>query len=128
MGRVSTLAVVSIMLLTVGCSDDSLELSANYPDELINTWAESYEEDYGVYRPSTQIKFPPSRFRQTYNFMENNQCEYLVLSPVDAYFMQTGQWDYDQEQKTICVYKENHEILRELKVKSLTAEKLLIGE
>ncbi|MFT4780219.1 MAG: hypothetical protein ACI923_002763 [Flavobacteriales bacterium] len=121
--RITT--ILSLLLL-IGCSDDGLELNRNYPENLINTWVESYEEDYGIYRPSDFMNFPTSWFRRTYTFMEGNECEYLVLSPVDAHYMESGKWEYDQKQSTIRIYKSNDELIHELKVTSLTSNILVI--
>ncbi len=115
------------LLLACACSaDESLKLNSNYPNELINTWVESYEEGYGMYRPSDYATFPASRFRQAYNFMSLNKCEYLVLSPTDGHYMANGFWEYDDQQHSIRIFKSNEQLLRELKVTSISSELLLI--
>ncbi len=58
--------------------------------------------------------------------MEKNNCEYLVLSPVDAHYMEEGKWEYVNFSKTIRIYKMNNELLRELKITSITSNLLLI--
>ncbi len=110
----------------MGCSDDDLSLNSSYPEELINIWVESHEEGLGTYRPSNFKQFPASWFRQTYNFMEENNCEYLILSPVDAHYMEEGKWEYDKDSETIRIYKINNDLVRELKVTSLTSNLLRI--
>lgn len=119
--------LASAILLAYGCSDnDNLKLNSNYPNELINAWVESYEEGNGIYRPSDYTNFPISRFRQAYKFMEMNKCEYLVLSPLDAHYIENGLWEYDDQYQILRIYKLNEELLRELKVISISTELLQI--
>ncbi len=86
--------IIGLITLTISCDSNDLDLNSNYPNELINVWLESYEEDYGIYRPTDYRTFPESLYRQYYKFMENNECEYLVLSPVDAHYIENGFWEY----------------------------------
>ena len=126
MRQLRLIKFLTALLLLNGCADDDLGLNPNFPEELINTWVESYEESRGTYRPSGYMEFPSSRFRQTYQFMEGNYCEYLVLSPVDAHYLEEGKWEYDQGSSTITIYGTNDEVLRELNVTLLTTDLLQI--
>ncbi|MFV0564438.1 MAG: hypothetical protein ACK5NB_01255 [Flavobacteriaceae bacterium] len=116
----------SLIILNLSCSSNDLELSQDYPLEIINSWVESYEEDYGIYRPMDYKKFPESPYRQYYRFMENNACQYLMLSPVDAHYLENGFWEYIEEKKGIAIYDKNMELNRMLKVVSITSDFLQI--
>ena len=112
--------IITCFLATSCSSDDSSTLN-NQKDELINTWVESHEEEYGVFRPSDYKIFPKSIFRQSYTFMENNKCEYLVLSPVDAHYIDKGLWEYNEENNSIYIYNLNNKLIHELKIITLAS-------
>ncbi len=82
---------------------------------LNKSWTYSYEENvedqFEVFRPTNYKKFPPSRFRQVFNFKDNNLCEYLVLLPNDSQYMNNGNWEFDEKTNIIKIYNENSEIL-----------------
>jgi hypothetical protein len=71
------------------------------------SWTHSGEEEnengYSIYRPSDYKEFPPSRFRQTFDFKDNRVCIYLVLAPNDAHYNQEGVWEYDESIGIITV-------------------------
>ena len=79
-------------------------------DLLKRSWLHSQEEDgensYSIYRPSGYKEFPPSRFRQYFEFKDNNVCSYLVLAPNDAHFIQEGVWEYDESTNIIRIINE----------------------
>jgi len=114
--------IIGLIILTTSCDSDDLDLNTNYPNELINTWVESYEENYGTYRPIDYTTFPESNFRQYYNFTENNKCEYLVLSPVDAHYMENGFWEYIESESIVNMYDSNKNLNRKLKVISISSD------
>jgi hypothetical protein len=118
--------LLSVMMLVFSCKDDDLTLNSNYPSEIINVWIHSYEEDYGTYRPSNYSSFPESMFRQVYNFMEDNKCDYLVLSPVDAHYMENGFWEFKEQDNLIKIYDSNMNLSEELKVVLISSDKLII--
>jgi hypothetical protein len=99
-------------------------LDPNYPDEIINSWVESFEESYGIYRPVDFKIFPQLIYRQYYNLMEDNKCEYLVLSPVDAHYLENGFWEYIAKEKVLKIYNQDKELQRELKVGSISKDLL----
>jgi len=72
----------------------------------IHSWEEDDENSCSIYRPSDYKEFPPSRFRQYFEFKENNVCSYLVLSPDDAHYIQDGVWEYDESTNIITIMSE----------------------
>ncbi|MCV9385309.1 hypothetical protein [Reichenbachiella ulvae] len=118
--------ILPFLILLFGCSEEDSNLSTNYPNGLVNSWVESYEESPGVYRPSGFMTFPSSRFRQVYTFNKDGSCEFLVLSSVDAHYIQYGKWQYDDENKMIRIYDADNHLLRDLEVKSINATKLVL--
>jgi hypothetical protein len=40
-----------VMVLEISCNSDDFDLDSNYPNEIINSWVESFEKSYGIYRP-----------------------------------------------------------------------------
>jgi len=76
-------------------------------DLIERSWIHSHEEDgengYSIYRPSDYKEFPPSWFRQYFDFKDNNVCSYLVLAPNDAHYIQEGVWKYDESNNIIKI-------------------------
>jgi hypothetical protein len=56
--------------------------------------------------------------------MEDNKCEYLVLSPVDAHYLENGFWEYIAKEKVLKIYNQDKELQRELKVGSISKDLL----
>ena len=119
-----TLQIITCFILITSCTSDGFNLSSNPKIELINTWLESHEEEYGMFRPSDYKKFPDSMFRQSYTFLENNKCEYLVLSPVDAHYIEKSLWEYNEESNSINIYNLNNKLIQTLKIIKLSNELL----
>ena len=91
---------------------------------LQKSWSRSYEEEISkeiqIYRPSNYKEFPPSRYRQVFEFEANNVCKYLVLAENDGHYMENGKWEYDESTKIIKIFSSTSEILYEFKVVELT--------
>lgn len=116
--KYTTLFLLVFLAITLSsCKSDQEPL-------LINTWVSSYEEGMGIYRPMDFKDYPASHFRQSYNFKSNNECEYLVLSPVDAHYIESGTYEYKESDKTIKIYAPQGQLYKELKVEKLTANLL----
>lgn len=126
MKRIHLLIISMVVLLLTGCSTDELDFRKDYPEEFLNIWIESYEEGDGIYRSSDSLLVQNWRFRQTYHFMENNRCEYLFSSPVDAHSMVKGYWDYDKEKMILRIYSLDKALLHDLKVVSISDDLLLL--
>jgi hypothetical protein len=39
-----------VMVIGISCNSDDFDLDPNYPNEIINSWVESFEKSYGIYR------------------------------------------------------------------------------
>ena len=109
------LTVVSIFL-TACNPDDELRLNSNYPNDLLNSWVHSLEEDIDVYRPHNFMEHDNIRYRQTYTFKKDNECDYLVLNPTDGHYEAHGKWEYLEVYKTIRVYDNQNKLHLRLKV------------
>ena len=55
---------------------------------------------------------------------QNNECEYLVLSPLDGHYIEAGKWEYITPSKVIKIYDLQDELYKELKVIELTDDLL----
>ena len=88
-------------------------------DLIKGSWLHSQEEDtedgYLIYRPSDYKEFPPSRFRQYFEFKDNNVCSYLVLAPNDAHYVQEGVWEYNESTNIIKIMSEK-DVIFELQI------------
>jgi hypothetical protein len=56
--------------------------------------------------------------------MKNNKCEYLVLSPTDAHYLENGFWEYLEKENVLNIYNGKKEFQRKLKVISISSELL----
>ena len=108
------------------------DIKPNADSLLINCWKHAYEEetpgDLKVYRPCDFMEFPPSRYRSTYIFKDNNACDYLELSPNDAHFFSTGRWEYNAETGILLIKDKNDMVLTTFAVVELAADKLVVRE
>ena len=79
---------------------------SDYP--FIGCWMHSYEENPSYespyfFRPCNFKEFPVSRFRQSFEFMENGDCRWLELADNDAHYFENGTWELNEENMTISV-------------------------
>lgn len=118
--------VLLSLLLTMGCSDNDMVFDLDYPQELINSWTASYEEGEGVYRLSDSRTFPPARFRQIYQFMEDYQCKVLYIGPADGHLKEDRIWGYDKKEKVIRVYTIDGDFEFSLKIIDVSEDRLLL--
>ena len=113
--------IISIVLIAAfmisGCEKDSDAIQISL---LEKSWTQSYEENisesYIIYRPSDYKDFPPSRYRQVYIFRDNKNCEYLILAPNDAHYMENGNWEYDAKNNIIKVMNSDFIVLYEFEI------------
>ncbi|MBL4625478.1 MAG: hypothetical protein JKY42_10110 [Flavobacteriales bacterium] len=75
---------------------------------LLNKWVDSREEQTNVkgeqiYRPFNFKDFPPSRFRQVFEFKKNGECSYLYLHPTDRHTMEPGTWTFNPDKNLITI-------------------------
>lgn len=106
------LIAFALVLSLFSCDSDELKENSNYPEVLLNTWFET-DDTNGEYRPSDFMDFLPSRYRQSYAFYENNICDYLVTSPIDAHYTVEGKWEYNSENEVLNIYDPQGQLHRE---------------
>jgi hypothetical protein len=98
------------------------------PALLLKSWTHSYEENTSesidIYRPSDYKDFAVSRFRQVYDFREDNICYYLVLSPIDAHYMAEGKWSYQAAGPKVKIMDADGAVVHELEIMELTVDLL----
>jgi hypothetical protein len=112
-----------IMIMSLyKCSEDTPEVF------LQKSWSRSYEEEISkeiqIYRPSNYKEFPPSRYREVFEFEANNVCRYLILAENDGHYMENGKWEYNESTKIIKIFNSNSEIKYEFEVVELTNDLL----
>ena len=112
-----------IMIMSLyKCSEDTPEVF------LRKSWSRSYEEEISkeiqIYRPSNYKEFPPSRYREVFEFEANNVCRYLILAENDGHYMENGKWEYNESTKIIKIFNSNSEIKYEFEVVELTNDLL----
>ena len=99
------LGILNVLLFT-NCEQEDVNLN-----KIEGSWFHSQEEDNEngdwTFRPSDYKEFPPSRFRQYFEFKDNNVCSYLVLAPNDAHYIQEGVWKYDESTNIITIMSES---------------------
>lgn len=117
-----------LVFLTCGSCENEGELSFDSIEEssILGSWTNSYEEGDGVYRRSDNQTFPPSRFRQAFEFKEGFVCEYLVLAPNDAHYMQTGQWRLEAENSVVSILDIEGELLLSFQLLQVADDRMVI--
>lgn len=119
-------ALVFILnIFILGCEKEDELIQASF---LKMKWIESYEEktseEIEIYRQGNLEDFPPSRYRQVFNFGDSNKLEYRVLAANDAHYMTSGSWEIDYETKIIKVYNSDSEKIYEFEIAELTDQVL----
>lgn len=99
-------------------------------DALLGCWMNAYEEqtsDSGkIYRPCDYMEFPPSRFRDSMEFMEGGECRYMVLSPNDAHYAESGRWEYLEGPKQLKIYDADGSLVKSLQIENVGADLLVL--
>lgn len=126
MRKLILLIVISSSILAItGCEKNNEIIQISF---LENSWTQSYEEktseEIEIYRPSDYKNFSFSRYRQIFNFHDNDVCEYLVLAANDGHYMESGNWEYSEKTNIIIIFNSNSEILYEFEVVELTNDLL----
>src|SRR5210317_1942142 len=114
--------VYSILAMTIFMScktKPNQESDSDYP--FIGCWTHSMEENPNyespyIYRPCDYKEFPVSRFRQTFQFMQNGECSWNHLADNDAHYTRHGKWTFDEDSMTIDVHDENDKVRFKLKI------------
>lgn len=116
------------LIFIFGCNSDEI-LNSEIIDiaELKKQWAHSREEEKDsiqIYRPIDYKEFSPTRYRQMYSFAESGKCEYLVLSPNDAHYFESGTWTYNEDKQLLVIYDLSKQTKRVLKIILVTKDQL----
>lgn len=90
--------LIAILVLSSLACSSTKKVKVN--DELVGCWLhdrESEQEgsDFKLFAPCTSKTFPASRFRNMYQFKEDGTCNWLVLSPNDAHYLQDGTYSIE---------------------------------
>ncbi len=116
--RIFRLPLLIIFFLLLSCKKDN-ENNTIQISLLKKTWVHSYEESYNIYRPSDYMDFPPSRYRQSFTFKDNNVCYYSVLAPDDRHYREEGKWKLDANTNFLEVTNSKSEVLHRFKIVEL---------
>ncbi len=122
--NIFTAFIILICLATTSCEEDSNNTQISL---LKKSWTNSYEESlyeksFTVYRPSDYMDFPPSRYRQVFNFKEDDICSYSVLAPNDGHYMSDGIWKFYKSKNIIKIFNKDYDVLYEFKILELTED------
>ena len=116
--------IVSVLIIT-GCNKNDELIQ---PFNLKMNWIESHEENTSgeikIYRPGDFNDFQLSRYRQVFNFGDNNVCEYRVLAPNDAHYMAIGSWEYKHKTKILMIYNSDLQKIYDFELVELTNQVL----
>lgn len=100
-----TLFVVLLVMYCISCSKIT-ETSEFDIIDINKTWVHSYEEQDTYYpqlfRPIDYKEFGASRFRMQYTFNQDGSCQWMVLDPTDAHYLQTG--TFVRKEQAVHIY------------------------
>jgi hypothetical protein len=85
-------------------------------------------ETFQVFYNCDDDRLTPSWFRDTYRFYSNNKCEYLVLSPVDAHYMEEGIYDFDVETSILKIENMGGDIINKYILVEIAQDQLKMVE
>ncbi len=83
---------------------------------------------FQLYYPCGDERIQTSRFSPAYNFYDSNKCEYLVLSPNDAHYMDEGVYEYNPELSTITVKSTDGGLIAKFKIISLSSTEMRVRD
>ena len=118
--------IAGIMMLKTGC-ESNVENERNV---LNKTWTHSYEEDVAdrlIYRPIDYAQLAPSRYRQVIQLNRNTICNYSVLAPNDAHYMEQGKWTYSESDKKLQLRNATNELKFDFIVVRLESDLLVLS-
>ena len=122
-------ALALALLGLISCQKEN-DLDHN-SDLLMGCWTHSLEEDsiagIETYRRCDYKDLMPTRFRQTYILRAHQECDYLVLAPSDAHFIETASWLWDEESRMLNIIDKEGAELKVFEINTLT-DTLWYGE
>ncbi|MDO5524137.1 MAG: hypothetical protein Q4G48_08865 [Bacteroidia bacterium] len=98
---------------------------------LKNSWTNLHEENQDgvmVFRPTHSQEFAPSMYRLVLDLKDNNVAEYLVLSPVDAHYMESGKWRFDSNTQQLTITDKDDKTVHAYQVLEVTKDLLRVKE
>ncbi len=118
-----------LLIFFISCKDKSNPTVAEQGySNLTKSWTNSFEEQTDsiqIYRPSNYKQFPIARFREIFEFSKDSSCSYLVLSPVDAHYMQIGKWSIiSRGNKVIGIFDSSQAVYRKFQLVELKQDLL----
>ncbi|WP_296620055.1 hypothetical protein [Marivirga sp.] len=107
-------------LILLSCSEDG-----NVTLQKCWTLAER-GEDVQLYYLCDDERLGISWFRPTYKFYSNNKCEYLVLHPADAHYMEEGVYEFNLETSKLTVKNTKGDLIANFKVLEINSDQLKV--
>lgn len=127
MKYVYILFVALLTMYFIGCRKVTGPSEFNNGD-LYKTWVHSYEEqntyDPQLFRPIDYKEFEPSRFRMQYTFREDGSCQWMVLDPRDAHYLQSG--TFLRTERTVFIFDSDERLQEDVSFKITSLEKNLL--
>lgn len=117
-----TLISLFFLLLLVSCNKEQ-----NLTLQKCWTLAEDRDTTQVFYRCGDE-RLGFSRFRPTYKLLPNNKCEYLVLHPADAHFLEDGVYEYDPEISELKIWGFEGELIANFKVISISEKEMKVKD
>lgn len=114
-----SLALLAFLFL-VGCE------STDYAD-LHKCWTQNeVGGDKEVYLVCDDPSLGPSWFRQSYSFTKDGRCDYLVLAPNDAHYVEEGSYKLKNDNSLLEIKDKNGELLVSFVIRSLSEDRLVL--
>lgn len=113
--------------LGISISSCSSVSKVQHDSMLEKIWTHDTEESteqYDLYRPSDYKVFPPSRYRQVFDFKKDGVCAYLFLEPTDGHMMRIGKWNLDEKTNSIKIYDQHAVLLYQFEVVEMSDDLL----
>lgn len=122
-------ALALALLGLISCQKEN-DLERN-EDLLMGCWTHSIEEDsiagIETFRRCDYKDFDATRFRQTYILRSEQECDYLVLAPNDAHYVETGSWNWDEESRMLNIMDKDGAEFKIFEINNI-ADSLWFGE
>lgn len=83
-------------------------------------------DDFQVYYLCDDERLGFSWFRPTYKFYSNNKCEFLVLHPADAHYMEEGVYEFNLETSRLTVKNMEGDLIANFKVIDIKSDQLKV--
>jgi hypothetical protein len=128
MKMISYLSVFFLILFASCKNKSNPTVPGQDYSSLVQSWTNSIEEQTDsiqVYRPSNYKQYPTVRFREVFEFSKDSTCSYLVLSPTDAQYMQSGRWSIlSTDNKVIAIFDSSQRMYTKFQLVELNQDLL----